>query len=224
MPLEVLLLPTLKDNYNVLLHEDGRTALIDAPDDPVIATVLEDRGWSLDDILVTHNDWDHVDGLKALKERHGARVIGPKGDADAIGDVDLRVGGGDVIDVLGRKVSVVDTPGHTAGHVSYHVPDDKLAFVGDALFVMGCGRMRGQRAKEMWEGLGEASRAARRHACLCRPRVHAGQCPLCPVRRSRQREPPHADDRGRRGAQGRPADRADDHSGRARDQPVPSRR
>ncbi len=153
MPLEVLLVPCLEDNYNVILHEDGRTALIDAPDDPAIMAVLEDREWRLDEILITHNDWDHVDGLRALKDRFGARVIGPTKDADAIGNIDLRVSGGDTVEVLGRTVSVIDTPGHTPGHVSYHFAADKLAFVGDALFVMGCGRMRGQRAKEMWEGL-----------------------------------------------------------------------
>ncbi len=153
MPLEVLLVPCLEDNYNVILHEDGRTVLIDAPDDPAIMAVLEDREWRLDDILITHNDWDHVDGLRDLKDRFGARVIGPAKDADAIGNVDLRVSGGDTVEVLGRTVSVIDTPGHTPGHISYHFADDRLAFVGDALFVMGCGRMRGQRAKEMWEGL-----------------------------------------------------------------------
>ncbi|MEM7566111.1 MAG: hydroxyacylglutathione hydrolase [Pseudomonadota bacterium] len=153
MPLEVLLVPCLEDNYNVLLHEDGRTVLIDAPDDPAIMAVLEDREWRLDDILITHNDWDHVDGLRDLKDRFGARVIGPEGDADAIGHIDHRVSGSDTVEVLGRTVSVLSTPGHTPGHISYHFADDKLAFVGDALFVMGVGRMRGQRAKEMWEGL-----------------------------------------------------------------------
>ena len=153
MSLEVLLVPCLADNYNVILHEDGRTALIDAPDDPAIAAVLDDRGWRLDEILVTHKHFDHVDGLAALKARDGATVTGPRGEAEAIGNIDVAVGGGDEISVIGHRVRVIDTPGHTPGHVTFHFPDDGLAFVGDALFVMGCGRMNGDHAEAMWAGL-----------------------------------------------------------------------
>ncbi|HMK71179.1 MAG TPA: MBL fold metallo-hydrolase, partial [Xanthobacteraceae bacterium] len=123
----------LTDNYGVLLHdpESGATASIDAPDAAPIEAALKRTGWRLTDILVTHHHGDHTAGVPQLKRQHNCRVVAPKKEARGIPLVDHTVGEGDAVrvgSVLGR---VIDTPGHTAGHICYFFPAEKLAFVGD---------------------------------------------------------------------------------------------
>src|SRR5205807_4039232 len=98
-------------------------------------------GWRLTDILVTHHHADHTGGIAALKERHGCRVVAPDAEADGIPAVDETVRENDTVLVGAMEARVIETPGHTAGHISYFFPADNLAFVGDTLFSIGCGRV-----------------------------------------------------------------------------------
>src|SRR3954453_18813308 len=136
MPAETKLFRCLKDNYGVLIHDpaSGGTAAIDAPEAAPVEAALQSTGWKLSDILVTHHHADHTDGIPALKERHGCRVGAPKNEAARIPLVDVTVKEGDGVQVGGLSARVLETPGHTAGHISYFLPADKLAFVGDTLF------------------------------------------------------------------------------------------
>ena len=145
----------LQDNYGVLLHdpESGATAAIDAPEAAPIEAALRETGWRLTDILVTHHHNDHTAGIAALKERHRCRVVAPRSEAARIPAVDATVGGGDTASVGTLKARVIDTPGHTAGHISYWFGEDKLAFVGDTLFSIGCGRIIEGDPPMMWESL-----------------------------------------------------------------------
>jgi hydroxyacylglutathione hydrolase len=131
------------DNFGVLLHdpESGETALVDAPEETAIRAALERTGWTPSLLLVTHHHPDHVAGNLALKERYGLTIVGPRAEAAKIPGLDSSVAEGDSVSFAGRKVEVIETPGHTSGHISYHIPDEKLAFVGDTLFAMGCGRL-----------------------------------------------------------------------------------
>lgn len=131
------------DNFGVILHdsESGEAAILDAPEENAIRAVLERTGWSPSVLLVTHHHADHVAGNLALKERYRLTIVGPRGEAAKIPGLDRSVSEGDIIEFAGRKIEVIDTPGHTSGHISYHIPEEKLAFVGDTLFAMGCGRL-----------------------------------------------------------------------------------
>src|SRR5246500_52660 len=131
----------LTDNYGVLLHdpESGATAAIDAPEAAPVEAALKASGWRLTDILVTHHHADHTGGIAALKQRHRGRVVAPHGEAALIPLVDATVREDDEVRVGSLKGRVLETPGHTAGHISYVFPADKLAFVGDTLFSIGCG-------------------------------------------------------------------------------------
>lgn len=145
----------LQDNFGVLIHDQttGQTASIDAPEAEPVRRALAEKGWKLTHILVTHHHADHTQGIASLKAETGCTVIGPKAEAARIPTLDRMVGGGDQLALGGHKIDVLDTPGHTAGHISYHLPDDKVAFVGDTLFAIGCGRVIEGTPQMMWDSL-----------------------------------------------------------------------
>ncbi|MBZ8132853.1 hydroxyacylglutathione hydrolase [Afifella sp. IM 167] len=153
--LEIVQLPARSDNYAVLVHdpETGATVAIDAPEAEPIIETLKAREWVLTDIFVTHKHFDHVEGVPALRDAYSARTIGPRKSAAATGLYDKTVGDGESFQWAGRKVEVIATPGHTLDHVAYYVPQDGLAFVGDTLFALGCGRVFEGSAEEMWASL-----------------------------------------------------------------------
>ncbi len=155
MPAQTYLFPCLKDNFGVLLHdpESGATAAIDAPEAAAVEAALAKTGWQLTDILVTHHHGDHTAGIGELKSRHKCRVVAPRNEAQRIALVDETVGEGDVVHVGSLEGQVIETPGHTAGHISYFFPADKLAFVGDTLFSIGCGRVIEGNPEMMWQSL-----------------------------------------------------------------------
>jgi hydroxyacylglutathione hydrolase len=143
------------DNFAVLLHasDSGATAAIDAPDADAILRALNERGWRLTDILVTHKHRDHIEGIPALKAAFGCLITGPAASAAETGLYDRLVKDGDTIDFAGAGVRVLATPGHTLDHVSYHFPDEKLVFVGDTIFALGCGRVIEGDHAMMWNSI-----------------------------------------------------------------------
>jgi hydroxyacylglutathione hydrolase len=155
MPAQTYLFSCLSDNYGVLLHdpESGATAAIDAPEAGPVEAALKTKGWRLTDILVTHHHADHTGGIPELKANHRCRVVAPHAEAARIPLVDETVRENDKVRVGGLEANVIETPGHTAGHISYVFPADKLAFVGDTLFSIGCGRVIEGTPEMMWQSL-----------------------------------------------------------------------
>ena len=155
MSAQTHLFPCLQDNYGVLLHDPatGATAAIDAPEAAPVEAALKATGWRLSDILVTHHHADHTGGIAELKAHHRCRVVAPHGEAARIPLVDETVRENDKVRVGGLEGRVIETPGHTAGHISYVFPADKLAFVGDTLFSIGCGRVIEGTPEMMWQSL-----------------------------------------------------------------------
>ncbi|MEW6450284.1 MAG: hydroxyacylglutathione hydrolase [Pseudomonadota bacterium] len=155
MAAETHLFMCLKDNFGVLLHdpETGATAAIDAPEAAPIEAALKAKGWKLTDILVTHHHADHTDGIVELKNRYKCRVVAPKAEAQKIPAVDETVKEGDKVTVGKLVANVIETPGHTSGHITYWFHADKLAFAGDTLFSIGCGRVIEGTPEMMWNSL-----------------------------------------------------------------------
>ena len=155
MPAETHLFLCLKDNYGVLVHDpaSGATAAIDAPEAAPIEAALKATGWKLTDILVTHHHGDHTGGIAELKQKYKCRVVAPHAEAGKIPLVDETVSEGDKVSVGKLSANVIETPGHTAGHITYWFHADKLAFVGDTLFSIGCGRVIEGTPEMMWASL-----------------------------------------------------------------------
>ena len=150
--LEIHQFPCLEDNYGVLIRDPGSglVASIDAPSADEVRAALKEKGWTLTHILTTHHHWDHTDGNEALKAETGCTIIGPRPEADKVPGIDEKVGEGDSFKFGEFEVKVFETPGHTAGHIIYWMPDAGVAFVGDVLFAMGCGRVIEGSMDDMW--------------------------------------------------------------------------
>jgi len=157
MPLEILTIPCYSDNYAYALRDTAtsKVALIDAPEAPPVLKSLADHGWSLDQVLITHHHYDHVDGLGALVADTGAKVTGAAKDAGRLPSLDHTVSDGDTFFIGEQRVIVFDVSGHTLGHVAYYFPDAHALFTGDSLMVMGCGRLFEGDAETMWASLGK---------------------------------------------------------------------
>lgn len=155
MMLEVHQFPCLQDNYGFVLRDSasGKIATVDTPDPGAIAAELEQRGWGLDVIMNTHHHPDHAGGNLTLKEIYDCHIVGPRGEAATIPGIDTLLGDGDVFELGESRARVYETPGHTLGHIVYHFEDDGIAFVGDTLFAMGCGRLFEGTAEQMWHSL-----------------------------------------------------------------------
>jgi hydroxyacylglutathione hydrolase len=153
--LDVLQLIMRSDNFAVLLHDaaSGATAAIDAPEADPIITALKENGWTLSHIFVTHKHFDHIEGIPALQAAYDCEVIGPETSAAETGMYDRTVKDGDSFEWAGLGVRVLETPGHTLDHVSYHLPAEKLVFVGDTVFSLGCGRVIEGDHAMMWNSL-----------------------------------------------------------------------
>lgn len=166
---EIHQFPCLKDNYGVLVHdrEGGVTLAIDAPDGAAVLAALDERGWDLTHILVTHHHADHIAGIPAVRAKTSCKVIGPKGEAARVPGLDQLVGEPDVLSLGSLKIAVLDTPGHTLGHVTYWIEQARVAFVGDTLFAMGCGRVLEGTPQMMWGSLSKIAALPRETSIYC---------------------------------------------------------
>ena len=141
--LDILQIPVLNDNYIYMLHDSVslETAVIDPALEQPVLDVLAEKGWQLNFILNTHHHWDHVGANLALKQQTGCKVIAASSDRERIPGIDRGVEQGDVISLGEHQAQVIETPGHTSGHIVYYFAEDQALFCGDTLFVMGCGRL-----------------------------------------------------------------------------------
>jgi len=155
MSLTVHLFACLSDNYGFLVRDDatGAVACVDTPDADAVLKALSELGWGrLDLILNTHWHPDHTQGNAAVQAATGCQIVGPE-EVRKAAPLDRVVAGGDVVTLGQSRFEVTDTPGHTLGHVVFRAADDDLAFVGDTLFPLGCGRLFEGTPEQMWDSL-----------------------------------------------------------------------
>jgi hydroxyacylglutathione hydrolase len=152
---EIVRIPALSDNYVWLVHDaaSGETMVVDpAVADPVLAEA-EARGWTITQIWNTHWHPDHTGGNAAIKAATGCTITGPAAEAARIPTLDIKLGEGDRVRLGAIEAEVMEVPAHTAGHIAFHLPSEQLAFVGDTLFAMGCGRLFEGSAEQMFANM-----------------------------------------------------------------------
>ncbi|MEQ8403654.1 MAG: hydroxyacylglutathione hydrolase [Oceanicaulis sp.] len=143
MALDVRQFACLQDNYGYLIRcsETGACAAIDTPDAQRILEEARAMGWEVGEIWNTHHHWDHAGGNETIRKETGAKVTAPAAEAGTIGHVDRPLSHGDTVRLGNQEAEVIDVGGHTLGHVAYWFKEAGVAFVGDALFALGCGRL-----------------------------------------------------------------------------------
>ena len=148
---EVVRVPVLSDNYAWLIHDQasGETVAVDPGEAGPVVDAAAARGWTIGQIWTTHWHPDHVGGNAAIKA-HGAVVTGPAAEAGKIPTLDRTVAEGDVLTLGEHRATVMETPGHTAGHIVFHFAAAGLVFTADTLFAMGCGRLFEGTAEQMF--------------------------------------------------------------------------
>ncbi|MFK7792439.1 MAG: hydroxyacylglutathione hydrolase [Devosiaceae bacterium] len=131
------------DNYGVLVRDDatGAVALIDVPDEMATREAIAQTDWTPTHIFLTHHHSDHVDGVGGIRSSYDVKVVGNEADSARLPRLTHPVNPGASVMLGQTRFEVIDTPGHTVGHIAYIARDEKLAFVGDTLFALGCGRM-----------------------------------------------------------------------------------
>ena len=151
--LQVVPVPAFSDNYIWLVHDpdSGETAVVDPGEAAPVLAEAERRGWAIGQVWNTHKHWDHVNGNPEVKAATGCTVSGPaKGD---IAGLDVPLGEGDEIRIGEHRGRVIAIPGHTLEHIALIFDDARIAFVGDTLFAMGCGRVFEGTPQQMHDSL-----------------------------------------------------------------------
>ncbi len=148
-------IPMLSDNYSWLLKESvtGKVGMVDPAEAAAAVAAVEAAGGRLDYIFLTHHHGDHIDGVPALVEKYHPVVVGNAADAHRLPKLDVAVHEGDLVDFGAAKARVIDTPGHTVGHIAYVFADGGILLPGDTLFSMGCGRLFEGNAADMYRSM-----------------------------------------------------------------------
>ena len=154
--LEIVAVPAFADNYLWLVHVavSGDTAVVDPGDPAPVLAEAERRGWRISMILNTHWHPDHTGGNLAVREATGAEIWGPVGENGRVPGLQHPLAEGDSVSIGSHRAEVWEVPGHTLGHIAYLFRDDAVAFVGDTMFAMGCGRLFEGTPEQMHASLG----------------------------------------------------------------------
>lgn len=158
-PAQLYRIPALNDNYIWMLHNpsSGAVAVVDPGETKAVIAALDQHGLIPTEIVNTHHHGDHTDGNAALREKFNLPLMAPKSEVARIANITTAVGHGDRVQIAGYEAQVIETPGHTTGHVAFYLPDaggdHGIAFVGDTLFSLGCGRVFEGSMAEMWASL-----------------------------------------------------------------------
>lgn len=155
MPLEIVTVPCLTDNYAYLAHDDATetTAIIDVPEVLPVLNALRARGWRASHILITHHHDDHIAGVEALAAATGARVFGATADHHRLPPLDEALVEGDSLRIGMDEGHVIAVPGHTLGHIAFHFPASRAVLTADSLMACGCGRLFEGTPAQMWHSL-----------------------------------------------------------------------
>lgn len=166
--LAVKIIPSRRDNYIYALHNTaGECVIIDPGETTPVLEFLKTEGLTLTAIAITHHHYDHIDGTPEILAHYPVPVYGFAGDAYRIPFLSHPLHDGETVTLLGETANIRHIPGHTLGHIFYHLPQNNVAFVGDTLFAMGCGRLFEGDAASMYSSLQMIARLPKTTQLYC---------------------------------------------------------
>ncbi len=152
--INITIIPALSDNYVYLLEADnGEVAVVDPGEAGPVIEALDEKNLTLDYILSTHHHYDHIGGNTDLIGKYSAKLVGPAKEEARIPNMDIMLHEGDHLVFGSEEIEVLETPGHTRGHICYYLPETGAVFTGDTLFLMSTGRLFEGTPKQMWGSL-----------------------------------------------------------------------
>jgi hydroxyacylglutathione hydrolase len=153
--LEIVRVAAFTDNYIWLIHDpvSNETVVVDPGEAAPALAEATRRGWTIGQVWNTHWHADHTGGNAEVKAATGAIISGPAAEAAKIPTLDVRLAPGDTVRIGSHEAQVIAAPGHTAGHILFHLGGDAVLFAGDTLFAMGCGRLFEGTAEQMFANM-----------------------------------------------------------------------
>ena len=141
--MNIEIIPCLQDNYSYIVIDpkNKSTCVIDPSESEPIINFLEKNNLKLDYILNTHHHYDHVGGNSELKKYYKAKIVGYVSDHKRIPEIDILLKNKEIWKYKNFEAKIIHIPGHTTGHICFYFYKDKIAFTGDTLFSLGCGRI-----------------------------------------------------------------------------------
>tara|TARA_B100000401_G_C52710938_1_gene673797 strand:- start:6 stop:722 length:717 start_codon:yes stop_codon:yes gene_type:complete len=150
----VQIIKCLEDNFSYILIDKNKNACVVDPSEPdPIINFVEKNNLNLKYILNTHHHYDHIGGNKEIKNKYNLKIVAFKNDLHRIPDVDISVGDNEQWEAESFKSRIIHIPGHTSGHICFFFEKEKIAFTGDTLFSLGCGRIFEGTYEEMFNSL-----------------------------------------------------------------------
>ena len=153
--MQVIPISCLSDNYAYILHDEETrlVGVVDPSESSPIINFLQKKNLKLNYILNTHHHFDHIGGNIELKKKYGAKVVGFEGDKHRIPGIDITLKNNEKWTFGNSKIKILHIPGHTLGHICFFFENEKIAFTGDTLFSLGCGRIFEGDYKQMFSSL-----------------------------------------------------------------------
>ncbi len=160
-------LPVFDDNYIWLIGQSDSpyVAIVDPGDGDAVLAHCAAKNLTPVAILITHHHWDHTNGIDVIKQQFDIPVYGPANEDIKQLNHTLVEGDAVTIEKLGAHFEVIDTPGHTAGHICYY--GHESLFCGDVLFAGGCGRVFEGTAEQMQHALEKIRQLPRNTLIYC---------------------------------------------------------
>ena len=153
--MKVEIIKCLQDNYSYIIidKKHNHACVIDPSESEPVINFIESKNIKLKFILNTHHHHDHVDGNNDLKKKYGANVVGFKNDKQRIPSIDILLEDNQIWKGENFEAKIIHIPGHTSGHICFYFIKEKVAFTGDTLFSLGCGRIFEGTYEQMYNSL-----------------------------------------------------------------------
>ena len=153
--MKVEIIKCLQDNYSYIIIDEkyNHACVVDPSEAEPIINFVESKNIKLKFVLNTHHHYDHVGGNNDLKKKYKIKIVGFKNAKQRIPNIDILLENNEIWKSENFEAKIIHIPGHTSGHICFYFIKEKIAFTGDTLFSLGCGRIFEGTYEQMYNSL-----------------------------------------------------------------------